>query len=279
MYSAIEHLARILSLRDWRSVSIVALTAAIDCSRDKTEQYFVMAGFVSSAERWSEFDSLWRKRLAIDGLEYFHMHRFAHSVKPFDQGWRDNEPRRRALISDLLTIVQSHAWYKSACIFPLASLLRFSDESRRTLMPTLIAAAGRYIWAEIDVWRKRERFPNPVRVVFEDGDDDKGSLIEAMKHVSGHTPSFEFKKDDAEKGIIAFTPLQAADILAYEGQKLTQRYDSPARGIALRFPYQELEKIPGDIRVMREDDATAHDEFFRVVRYFNEHPLKPGPMQ
>jgi hypothetical protein len=116
-------------------------------------------------------------------------------------------------------------------------------------------------------------------MVFEDGDDEKGSWIEAMKAVTGRTPGFEFKKDDLEKGIIAFTPLQAADILAYESQKLTQRFDEPMKGITLRFPYQELEKTSGDIKILRDEGAKIHEELMRVLRYFDANPLGSRPVQ
>src|ERR1035441_10749921 len=110
MYSAIEHVARICCLPDWKSVNMAMLTAAFDCSQDKSQQFFVMAGFVSSAEEWSNFDREWRKRLKDDNLEYFHMQRFAHATthptKPFDKSWIGKEKRRQRLLSDLLGIIQ-----------------------------------------------------------------------------------------------------------------------------------------------------------------------------
>jgi hypothetical protein len=71
------------------------LTAAFDCSSDKSEQFFVMAGFVSSAEEWANFDKEWRARLKMDNLAYFHMHPFAHATthpqRPFDKTWIGKE--------------------------------------------------------------------------------------------------------------------------------------------------------------------------------------------
>ena len=263
---------------------MVMLTTALDCSQDKGKQFFIMAGFASSAERWSEFDRAWRKRLGEDGLVYFHMYSFTQcihrAVGPFDETWigKENEPRRRALLVDLLDIVSEHAWHKVACVLPTNSLRFFSDDTRKTFVPTLIATAGRLIWSDIEAWRKRERFPKPSRMVFEDGDDEKGSLIDAMKEVTGRTPSFEAKKDDPAKDIEAFTPLQGADILAYETQKLTQKFDQRF-DIKLRFPYHQLEKISGDIRVLRPDGAKLMDEFLRVVNYFDKNPLGSATVQ
>jgi hypothetical protein len=251
VYSAIEHIARICSLSCWKDVLMAMLTTAFDCSQDKQRKYFVMAGFVSSAAEWSEFDKEWRERLAIENLPYFHMNRFAHSLAPFDATWRKNETRRRALLSDLLDMIAHRAWRKFGCIIPLDSFRLFSDESKRHFVPSLIATAGRLIWPELEIWRRREGYREPARLVFEDGDAEKGTLIEAIKHVTGRSPSFESKKDIPEKSIVGFTPLQAADILAYEIQKVTQaegfRFDEKP----FRFPYQQLEKTQGDIRMLR----------------------------
>jgi len=238
-----------------------------------------MAGFVSSTERWADFDGEWRKRLADDGLAYFHMQPFTQSVHqptgPFDKTWtgKEKEPRRQKLLMDLLGIIQAHAWQKCACILPVSSFRMFSEESRRDFVPTMIATAGRLIWADIESWRRRERFQNPARIVMEDGDPEKGTFIEAINHVTGREPSFESKKDIPKKGIAAFTPLQAADILAYEMQKLTQRFEERLDGMSFRFPYHQLERIHGDIKVLGSEGTQMLDEVMRVTRYFDINPL------
>jgi hypothetical protein len=99
---------------------VAMLTAAFDCSKDKDRKYFIMAGFVSSADEWVSFDVEWRNRLTDDGLAYFHMQRLAHAdthpQKPFDKTWIGQKKRRQTLLSDLLDIIKSHAWRKFACI-------------------------------------------------------------------------------------------------------------------------------------------------------------------
>jgi len=242
-----------------------------------------MAGFASSAERWDEFDSEWRKRLGEDGLDHFHMHAFTQCIHgaagPFDDTWINKEGRRQRLLADLLGIIQAHAWQKFAGILPVNSFRMFSDETKKDFVPTMIATAGRLIWADVEVWRKREKFRNQSRIVFENGDTEKGSLIAALQDLTGTVPSFEPKKDDPERGIAAFTPLQAADILAYEAQKLTQKFDDPVNGIDLRFPYHELERIPGDIKVLRPDGVHMLDEMMRVIQFFEKNPLPSKTVQ
>ena len=89
------------------------LTTAFDISNDESDDhgFMVIAGFLGYAEHWREFDVKWRARLAQDGIEYFHMNRFAHSTEMF-AGWNTQEPRRRKLMADLLDIIQ---YYPREC--------------------------------------------------------------------------------------------------------------------------------------------------------------------
>jgi hypothetical protein len=48
------------------------------------------------------------KALGADGWSYFHID-FAHSQKEFKHGWKDNEPRRQALLADLAEIIWRYA--------------------------------------------------------------------------------------------------------------------------------------------------------------------------
>lgn len=84
------------------------LAAYFDAGGDQVDQrYLVVAGFVAPLTSWVDFEKRWRERLAADGLKYFHAVEFAHSRKEFD-GWRDDEQRRRNLLSDLMEIIKTH---------------------------------------------------------------------------------------------------------------------------------------------------------------------------
>jgi hypothetical protein len=258
------------------------LTAAIDCSSDKDRKYFVMAGFVSSAEEWVAFDSEWRARLAKDSLPYFHMNRFAHACThpqpPFDKTWIGQDKRRESLLSDLLDIIHLHAWRKFVCMLPMNVLDAFSFDSRLYYIPSLIALAGQLMWTEIETWRRRDKWANQVELVFEQGDEDVGTLINAMKAASGVIPAFRHKKDNPEKGIVAFTPLHAADILAYEVQKLVGKEGRPVDE-PFRFPYYQLEKILGGINLLSERAAAIQEKTLSVLEYFRKNPLNSGIVQ
>lgn len=253
------------------------LSAAIDCSTDQTNKYFVMAGFVSTADVWVDFDREWRARLLVDNLAYFHMNPFAHATthprKPFDKSWIGQEARRRNLLADLLGIIASHAFRKFACIIPEEAFLVFSAESREDFIQRQIVLSGRLIWSEVEVWRRQSGYRNQVEMIFEQGDPGRGPLTEALEEISRQTPIFRHKKDNAEKGIIGFTPLQAADILAFEIQKLAQSEGRPIEEVPFRLPYLELEKLPGNIRMLNTRGAKMMDEWMQVLKYFDKNPL------
>ena len=95
-------------------------------------------------------------------------------------------------------------------------------------------------------------------LVFEDGDLDKGLLMERLRQDGYPTPIFKPKKDtlDRKTGLIirGYTPLQAADLWAYElflGFK-NDRKDVPFE--SFRWPFRALDKIPGEPGIFWEKD-------------------------
>jgi hypothetical protein len=232
-----------------------------------------MAGFAATAERWKEFDLEWRERLAGDGLTYFHMVDFAHSVAEFRSGWKNNERRRQALLSDLLGLVQSHAYRKFGCVIATEAFAALRTAASDSFAPTLIALAGRIIVAGVEQWRTREKYQRQAELVFEDGDLDKGTLMNAVKKITDATPTFRHKKDDPARGIEAFTPLQSSDILAYEIIKIAREFDSLPANFQFRFPYRELDRVPGVIRVLTPESVRQTEEYMGVVNYFDKYPL------
>lgn len=274
VHSVIEHVARICSLHSWEEVLMVMLTVALDVSEPQPNRTFlVMAGFVSSAEQWAEFDRAWCQRLREDGLTYFQMRAFAHSDHEFKVGWRGNETRRQKLLRDLLEIITEHVYQKFAVVIQADAFDAISEDAS-SYFRTMIAAAGKFIASQVYHWRDREGYRDNPRFIFEDGDRDKGTLMDAMKEITGRTPGFEQKKDDPSRGIVAFTPLQAADILAYEVKQVA---DEVGRllpdDFRFRFPYEQLDKIHGEPAIFTMSSVAAAEAIVKINRHFEENPL------
>src|SRR5882724_6897842 len=250
--SALRTLATIVSLSAWRKANLVMLIALDASGSESDHRLFVVAGFVSSAKDWDAFDLVWRARLKRDGLTHFHMHRFAHSLEEF-KGWDQDENRRRTLLADLLGILQSHTYRKfGAIIINRFLTTKLSHENVKTFNLCAYSLAGLDIAYSALSWAKREAISNLPQLVFEDGDLHKGKLMDSFKQHGFPAPSFEPKKDGIDRhglAVQAFTPLQAADILAYEILNAYTKIDAGKPLPKLRWPYKQLETIPGELKI------------------------------
>jgi hypothetical protein len=265
-YSPIEHLAKTLCPNDlWGKTRLAMFTACFDTAGTEHDQPMIMtAGFISSANDWIAFDLQWRERLAVDGIAYFHMVEFAQSKKQF-KGWRDQEPRRRALLGDLLEIISKHAYRKFGCGISMPKWE--SMMSKKTLDDFRINAysmAGMLCVALVDNWAHQEQIGNAVEIVFENGDVGKGKL-QASLSPRAPEPIFRAKKDDTEKKIVAFTPLQAADLLAYELFVGVRNYESNTRRGKPRFGLEHFHKMPGVIKYLDPKDFKDLDGMFTSI--------------
>jgi hypothetical protein len=240
------------------------LQTAFDVSYEEPgRSYLAMTGFVSEAGVWADFDRLWRARLLKDGLSYFHMQPFGGATsatpsKPFDKTWTGQKDRCEELLADLLDLIQSHAFRKFGTVVQ-ASAAQLLSGTFDCDMPG-IEVAGRTVAIECELWRAREKYANRVEHIFESGDLGKGKLDDAVTFANGGLrPHFRSKKDIPEKDIVGFTPLQAADILAYETIKAARHASfstgTVPPGYVFRFPYRQLSAIPGQVKMWNDDSS------------------------
>jgi len=259
-YSPIEHLAKTLCCsRDWPHLRLGMFTAAFDSAGTEHDQPFlVTAGFISSANDWIEFDERWRARLSRDDIKYFHMVEFAQSTVQFE-GWKNDEPRRRALFADLLELISTYAYRRFGCAI---STHRWSSRMSKTNVEQFrinaYCVAGMISVARVDKWARQERIGTPVGIVFEDGDIGKG-MLQTRLSPRKPDPEFRKKKDELRDGVLipAFTPLQAADLLAYEIFVALRKYDKAIETsgeYAPRYGLRYFEKMPEEIRYMEPQD-------------------------
>lgn len=224
-------------------------TACFDAGGSQHDQEFlVVAGFISSADTWTTFDLLWRERLTKDGIRYFHMEEFAHFRGEFKNGWRNNEIKRRSLLSDLLDIIRSHAFRKFGCAIEHKQLTDvISKEQREKYLLDAYSFAGLYCAHQVNQWRVNEKISALPDLVFEDGDLGKGHLMDRLKKDGFGTPIFRLKKDAEISGrkSPAFTPLQAADFLAYEIFLANKRWEDP--NYKARWGMEQFHRMMGDL--------------------------------
>jgi hypothetical protein len=234
-------------------------TTAFDASGkedDPNTKYVVVAGFVSAEKIWNEFDVTWRHRLATDGLSRFHMRDWRHRVGVFND--RDHWTRSRCdeLMDDLLNILIKHVSYKFACVVRLASYTEhLSEQRRREFLINAYVLAARGVVQRANEWSLlRDR--QPVEHVFEDGDEGKGLLMRRLKIEGLPRPRFRWAVDRPHEktGIMipGFTPLQGADIYAYETLRFAQKWAE--RGNVKSDVLRELDQIQGEPLAFSAED-------------------------
>jgi hypothetical protein len=88
-------------------------TAYFDASGHEDLTHLAVAGFVSHADHWIDFDRAWRVRLATAGVRYFRMSEFSQGVGQF-VGWNGPEKKseKKQLLGDLMTLIRRHAHRK-----------------------------------------------------------------------------------------------------------------------------------------------------------------------
>jgi hypothetical protein len=207
-----------------------------------------VAGFVSSAECWIEWEKEWLSRLREDGLDYFHR---AELNK-----W--NPVKREKLIEDLCRIIRTYVNSKTGVAVVNAKLrTKLSVDERTRWRLKAYALAGRTAAKEMRIWASQWQGPMP-ELIYEQGDYGTGDLMHLLTSQGYPAPIFKPKRTRKHQKsgltIEGAIPLQAADLLAYEvfsrvrcvqenGYITKERHRLP----------DDLEKIPGECGFVTDD--------------------------
>lgn len=267
-YSPIEHLATITNCSNWEEVLMGMFTVCFDAGgSDHDQEYLVVAGFVSSAKDWKDFECAWVTRLKEDGIEYFHMVEFAHSMGQFKNGWKNNELKRRKLLTDLMFIIKSHVYRRFGCVIENKVFINtLSKEQRDKWLLSAYTLAAITCAGQVYNWISPFSYnsPIPLEFVFEKGDAGKGKLIERFESDLNITPVFKPKRNEKNSfGIIpAFIPLQAADFWAYEIFVGCKKMNQP--NYKARWAVKEFGKMVGSIGIQTVTNLEQLDQDLKV---------------
>jgi hypothetical protein len=135
------------------------------------------------------------------------------------KAFKNDEPRRQRLLADLTDIIFRRAQRKFGAAVVNSDLTALVDDNaRKAFSLSAYGIAGRGAVGNVDEWMKGQP-PNPVEYVFESGDFNQADLRWRMVEDGFAEPNFRPKTDRPGRNgttIPGFTPLQAADILAFE---------------------------------------------------------------
>lgn len=251
--SGFEHFCRTVSPRRWHEVLVQMLTGCFDAGGKETDSHnvIVVAGFASFARVWEEFEERWLERLGKEGLKYFHAGELAQFQGEFREGWKNDEPRRRALCGDLLSIISDCGLRKFGASVALEDYelnkASFTNHPAAVRM-NAFALAATVATDEFYTYAVREGVQRNVRCVFEKGDPE--DALRGVFRGSGYVePHFAWKTDYTDRKGIKHDPflgLRAAGWIAYEYYLSAQRFLS-AKDATERWPLLQFEALPGQI--------------------------------
>ena len=116
-------------------------TGYFDASGGKDHGFIVVAGWLSTVERWKSFEIDWNNFLVKNKVSHFHMSEFAHSKGPF-ANWK-GEPRRAEFLGAAVHIISSHVEFGVACIVDFLYRPRFPGHK-----VDVHAATGSAAWSQ-----------------------------------------------------------------------------------------------------------------------------------
>lgn len=215
-YSPLGHLASALFFgRDPRSHSMAIFTAYLDSAGTELDKKVIVAvGVVATAQKWAAFDRRWTEVLDEFGVADLHMKEFAHFKGAF-QSWRGDEERRKAFLGRLIAVA------KTGINKTLVHSLFLKDYRRVNARFQLTeTVGGPYSLAlaacvqRCRVWVEAKKgAESRFEYIVEHGDVGQEAFARFMASQDEPPPVFVQKKNNTGK---AWTPLQAADLIAYE---------------------------------------------------------------
>jgi hypothetical protein len=230
-------------------------TAYFDASGAKDQPVVVVAGFVSLAELWQEWEAEWLAKLSEYGLAYFHYNEIS--------SWQ--EARKSRLIAELSRIIRCYVAHKAGVAVINRDMGEvFSELELKQWRINAYAVAGRTVAKEMRLWCMRGNGQLPV-LVFEHGDDGQGQLAHLLTSQGYPEPIIKHKKKFTDrKGKVhePAIPLQAADLLAYELFWRVREHQRTGRIPAEARLSPDLENIPGDYGTVEYDRLTLQRDAF-----------------
>jgi hypothetical protein len=167
----------------------------------------VVAGFVAPDEQWAEFERNWNKCLADFAVSTLHMREFAHSRGEF-AGWKEDEAKRRRFLGRLIATIQIRMWHSFASAVMMDDYRKVDTKYRLSEFSRPYSLAACTCLAKLNQWCKKWIKPeDEIAIVFEDGDEDKGDLIRAVKEHFTITPAFLSKERVWHSRLPTFWPM------------------------------------------------------------------------
>lgn len=211
------------------------LIGMADESGSTHDNYFCIAAYLADHTVWRAFDPAWNAVLKTHSVPFLHMKDFAGSRAGF-KGW--SEARRRALLKDLLDVIDQFPMTATGAAMRLSGFFRLSDPEQAALVGPYMCCFQEVVYSlgletVFDIPTEKADF------VYSLQDEFKTKMRQLWDFSKTYRPY------GRRLGALAFrnmrdTPgLQAADLLAYEFRHYYHlRETRPDLGI--RYPFRRL---------------------------------------
>lgn len=227
---------------------------------------YTIAGYVSSEIEWKKFRKEWRRQLAKENIEYFHMVDFQACKPPYGD-W--SKEKRIEFLKSLHATIHRRVMRSFATTVNIDDFESLTSKQKEILgNPHVFAAVN--CMKMIGFWTAQNVMYDPIAYVFEKGskydkqlqkwfnedlrEEDRnffriGTFVLSDKVASpmDHRPA---------------TPLQAADILAYETTKEVVRRLTPVNPRAIRESIKNLGRV--------EIDQWLYCEKLSLINSYND---------
>lgn len=242
----------------------MVLQAFIDDSGRTAGQTFVLAGFISTLEKWERFSDAWEKALSESPSIRYYKNSEAMSRKDEFDGWSYIDAQKK--VSRLIQVIVPHVTHRVSVTIDRAEFTRFMkvidvevlDDPYYLLFISVVGLTIIYVDKQDD--------RAPISFVF----DEQGSIgfraldmvATVQKHIGLH---FTERQSELLIGLPTFAndkkmlPLQAADL--YAGNVRRFHIDNRRLYMPMRQSLRELSGIPSI-----ERNLNARDVALRTAR-------------
>jgi hypothetical protein len=199
------------------------------------------AGYIGTCDQWKVFEQRWGDALQAYGLPWLHMNQFAHFQPPFERFKRDSKARIE-FMQELFDAIEQSGISGIGHGVILDDLKRFNSETGLNIeaSPFCISNAICGLADHLKYTRTQDDTIEAKCDYFYGANKTIGTAFDYLKH----DPLYR----DCDARIVAMspttqgqwmkvTPLQAADLLAYEAYKSTQSW---AEWLKVRSPDDNL---------------------------------------
>jgi hypothetical protein len=227
-----------------------------------------VVGFASQAGMWAEFEDRWQSVLGRYSVTHFHAGDFASHKGPFENGWRDEEQKKRDFQSELMGVIEECGLRKFGSLLWVRDLQKaramMGLATDSTAIPYVLCA--RAAVDEFNSFAIGEGQRENIEYVFEKGDEEDELRKHFKKH-SLHEPVFRWCRPVEKKGITQrpFMGLQAAGWIVWEYymalsrmfQEKYSHYPYPPERWPLKI-FDDHRRVPGEVTILYKSSPVLH---------------------